>query len=681
MMSFHFTFLTLLFFVHTTAANIETPFKDAENAMKYLKNHLTALTQQVMLQQFFVEQRVRSEGQSGLKLVRQRRGGAKNYLTETHTGYAAAAIHDHANNIRTVGMGEFTAVLNGIEFKTRHNDYSLKMPHRTDKTYGATEEVPFPDVPPEVSKKPTIDEQITEMREWFKAWRDQDYSKRDYRKYFKPTLCYLEGSWTTSGQKIEEPFTSDRHFVDAATWMELHEKSRFVSYTGTKSLLENLSFLPTKIIGLMNESVPVFSQWNYRILCHPLKKDVPLRRLRVVDDLSSRMMSGYNIYRHMHSRAARFQLNVKDEKDFYERPVSQRGLLDELMEEIPGKDNYQAELYDEGLDTEVMNDNLTKKDVSRYHRWYRVAGRDAMGTANIHRGYSDDFLFAAMNTQPKVAGVKIRKCKNKWKKDTCYDLEQKWSYAIPLELIYLTPLSKWNPYELKYHGDHRKSRTIAQANGRFGDCKQGANKELNGTTSRLYYVTPNEFYAGGHVGRTGADTSRGLTCVLDQKGVSRQVRASGTHVFLPYITDVGVLRQRYPIFPVHGEGSSVWKELNALRDVVMNDLEHMKWSSSEIEKAKDSNDTELTMGASRSSKTTQHTHIVELTPQEVLQCKGGQDIYKSSSLANNHQHDLRIRWNKTNLQYFYVQCDKKWNCWDGHHKYFTIVELDEDAGV
>ena len=39
-----------------------------------------------------------------------------------------ASIHDHANNIRTVGMGEFVAVLNGVEFRTRHNDYRLYMP-------------------------------------------------------------------------------------------------------------------------------------------------------------------------------------------------------------------------------------------------------------------------------------------------------------------------------------------------------------------------------------------------------------------------------------------------------------------------------------------------------------------------------------------------------------------------
>lgn len=48
-------------------------------------------------------------------------------------------------------MGELVAVLNGVEFRTRHNDYKMRMPHRTSQVYGATEDVPYPDVPPEVT--------------------------------------------------------------------------------------------------------------------------------------------------------------------------------------------------------------------------------------------------------------------------------------------------------------------------------------------------------------------------------------------------------------------------------------------------------------------------------------------------------------------------------------------------
>ena len=52
--------------------------------------------------------------------------------------------------------------------------------------------------------------------------------------------------------------------------------------------------------------------------------------------------------------------------------------------------------------------------------------------------------------------------------------------------------------------------------------------------------------------------------------------ASGVRIFLPNIPGIGVLRTRYPIMPVHGEGSSVWKELNAIKEIVMNPNAHKK---------------------------------------------------------------------------------------------------------
>lgn len=313
--------------------------ENAEKEIEHLKSYLNTISRQTMLQQFFSEQRIRSEGQSGIHIKRQRRGGTKNYFSETHSGYSTAAIHDHANNARTVGMGEFTAVMNGIEFTTRHNDYRLFMPHTNSSEYHKTEPLPFPDVPQEVLSKSSIQEEIEEMREWFKAWRDQDYTLRDYRKYFKPILCYLEGAWTKTTKKVDEPFFSDRHFIDAKTWLELHDKIMFTAYSGSKSISENLSYLPTKIIEITNGTIPVFAQWNYRILCHPLQRDIPFKRLRVIEDLSSRMMADRDIFRHQHSRAARFQFNSKDIDQFFDRPLSNE-LLDELMEEIPGKDNY-----------------------------------------------------------------------------------------------------------------------------------------------------------------------------------------------------------------------------------------------------------------------------------------------------------------------------------------------------
>ena len=70
---------------------------------------------------------------------------------------------------RTVGLGQLEVVLNGVEFRTRHNDYTLQMPSTTTKDYNAVEDIEFPPVPPEVLSKETVLEQIDEMREYFRG--------------------------------------------------------------------------------------------------------------------------------------------------------------------------------------------------------------------------------------------------------------------------------------------------------------------------------------------------------------------------------------------------------------------------------------------------------------------------------------------------------------------------------
>jgi len=142
-----------------------------------------------------------------------------------------------------------------------------------------------------------------------------------------------------------------------------------------------------------------------------------------------------------------------------------------------------------------------------------------------------------MNTQDKVASVELKKCV-KLPTKHCYQLKQKWSYAIPLELIYMTPLYKWNPFDLMHHGDQtsKNLKIVNEGGKRNGDCSGGDAKAFNGINSRIFYQTPASFYSGRSVGdSSAADTARGVTCVLDQSGKARQVRSSGTHVFLPQI--------------------------------------------------------------------------------------------------------------------------------------------------
>ena len=90
-----------------------------------------------------------------------RKDGAKSYHVANWASKAMASMHDHSDLINTCGMGELVAVLNGVEFRTRHNDYKLKMPSPTSGDYHATEDIPFPDVPPEVLGKATVDEQVS----------------------------------------------------------------------------------------------------------------------------------------------------------------------------------------------------------------------------------------------------------------------------------------------------------------------------------------------------------------------------------------------------------------------------------------------------------------------------------------------------------------------------------------
>ena len=115
-----------------------------DKKIEQMQKQIDSLSRQLMLQQFYTTQRVRTEGNSGLKQIRVTVGGLKNYQSQSHTGRSAASIHDHANNIRTVGLGEFVAVLNGVEFRTRHNDYRLVMPSKTSSDYHKVEDVPFP---------------------------------------------------------------------------------------------------------------------------------------------------------------------------------------------------------------------------------------------------------------------------------------------------------------------------------------------------------------------------------------------------------------------------------------------------------------------------------------------------------------------------------------------------------
>lgn len=548
-----------------------TPAPDAER-LKKLEMVTEQLARQLMLQQLYVEEKTRSDGDSGIKQLRMRTDGDKTYDTDSFVGRSVAAVHDHSNLERTVGLGEMTAVLNGLEFRTRHNDYKLRMPVHNN-TYHAMEDIPFPPVPPSVLAKHGMEAQAAELREYFKAWADSNVTHRDYRPYFKANLCIMEGAWTLD-KHIDEPFSSDRHAIDASSWFDLQEKVRYTSNTGDRLNTQNLAYLPTTITNI-TDGVPEFAQWNYRIMCHPLKAQVNMSQMVPIDDFAHRLAYKRDMDGYQKTRMVRYALDDNaDKNSFY-----QWGQMDDWMYEIPGKDNYGAHKVDDVFGLPKLTLDMSEHiNVAHYHRRWKVGAHDAMGDTIGHRGYKDRTLWVAENSQSRIAKTHIHHCYRSAisHKHVCDNVDKRVSYAFPLELVFTTPLQTWNPYNIENKGKFNKPEAVSvSANGRTGGTT--LDKAYNGTHSKSYYYTPVEFFQGAEVAHDPADTTKAATGVLDRQGNLRLLKSSGIRTVLPNIGGVGSLRTRYPLMPVTHEGTAVWKEMEAVRDVVM-DLEgHTKY--------------------------------------------------------------------------------------------------------
>ncbi|RUS88884.1 hypothetical protein EGW08_003323, partial [Elysia chlorotica] len=615
----------------------------------------------------------RSDGNSGLKTTRLTKDGTRNFYQPSIIDRSFLAMHDHANYDRTVGMGELNPVMNGVEFRTRHNDYKLRMPSTRTGDFHAYENIPFPEVPPSVKSKATVEDQIQEMREYFRAFKDQDSTHRDYRPYFKPVLCYLEGAWTLASKTLDEPFQSDRHFIDADSWFDLMDKVRFSSYTGSKSVLENFAYLPTTIYNV-SEGIPQYAQWNYRIMCHPLTTDLPTKYFVKEDDLMYRFPQRRTMDQLTDSRAERYHLNEKS-IDHYN---TGRGLLDRLMYEIPGKDNYQADLHDSSFDMsmeDVRYNNHTLVNTGYYHRYFKTLDKGAMGTKAIHRGFSDANLFVAQTSQARIAPMSTRKCEKVNRLDVCRHWTARYSYALPLEVIYLTPLLSWNPYNLR---SDAPQAVIADHGRRNGGPT--ADKAYNGTNYKFFYHTPVEFYSSGRVDKDPADTAKAGAGVLDTAGQVRMMASSGVRIRTPDIEGVGVVRTRYPIMPVHGEGSPVWKELNALKDMTM----HMNRYASLFEErpgqmSGNGTATDLEgllhfqMSLTHMEPPGEHRHDFYLNAEELDELKHGVHLTVTSSLDLGHEHELELVYRRGRVKI--LRCDKMTACWDGHTQYPTEVQV------
>jgi hypothetical protein len=261
-------------------------------------------------------------------------------------------------------------------------------------------------------------------------------------------------------------------------------------------------------------------------------------------------------------------------------------------------------------------------------------------------------MWAARTTQSKVSGLKIFS-------DLDGYVEEKWTWAIPIELIYLTPLGSWNPYGLSM----ASGNDYADANGRDGGFT--AATAFNGSNSRVFYRTPEEFFGNASNGDS-ADTTQNVVGVLDPQGNVRRCRASGIWVFFPPIPGVGdQVRQRFPIAPVHHKKNPGIQQLFALKHAILNVPNVLNGSFVNLATSPASLITSAGTDVSR------HIHDLLIPGALVDALANAQSVTVDTDLANGHTHTIKLTAVKVGdtLVFTMIDCDDNGpTCPDGHTK-------------
>ena len=172
-----------------------------------------------------------------------------------------------------------------------------------------------------------------------------------------------------------------------------------------------------------------------------------------------------------------------------------------------------------------------------------------------------------------------------------------------------------------------------------------------------YFQTPSAFYIHNEDGLSSADTGTNLRVgVLNRTGSVVEVAAAGIQIMFPTIPHVGNVRQRYPIAKPDFEGNNIWRELMALKQLVMNSFSYQNLFSGST-KLRDTVKT-LTLTMSRSNKIAEHSHTVRLTESEVkILSNPGNKVVVYTTYDMHHSHTLEIEYVE-NTGYVYRRCDR-----------------------
>ena len=152
------------------------------------------------------------------------------------------------------------------------------------------------------------------------------------------------------------------------------------------------------------------------------------------------------------------------------------------------------------------------------------------------------------------------------------------------------------------------------------------------------------------------------------------------------VGDVGKLRNRYPIMPTHQEGSAVYKEVSALRDVVLSPLSRKDMYYEEFPTGRptwtdpnapsDDHVIVLKMRAALEQYDS-HIHYIYITPSQRLALVAADSTLTVSTSENyGHSHSVVIKpreWGTFQI----IKCDGQRKCWDYHQNIVDHASLTD----
>jgi len=462
---------------------------------------------------------------SGVLTVRQYRANGDSALDRKFTaGYRPLNSHNHSNLKDTIGMAERAGVANGYTYKSRHTDYKLREPSQSG--YLATQQIPFPSVPTSVTG--TVAEQITEMQSYFQALNDQSSLTHDYREHFKWVMSTEEVWPERFTEVVTETFPGDRHTVDASSVHEQLHKHWRDEYGGINDRAENINVWPIVSMVTSEDTVELVTIKN-RVICNQVGSlgDYHFNDFMTVrDDAYGERRAGV-VPVTLDNRNARFKI---DDGGFRNSP----GTLDELMYKCSGIEGVGSSLTETYYDKNTQSNYNIKEygggadiDAAKFTRFFSRTLPNASGRKDARRGFNDPYLFSSLTTREDVLGVSDGVNTHRY------------TWAIPMEMIMLTPLQTWNPHNIQYVTDPTNGGLLD--GGTVGTALLGYNN------NPYYYLTPDEFYNGTDPVDPADTTS--AKWVLDGNGVAQLCRSSGVWMVLPSINNVvNRVRTRFAIY-------------------------------------------------------------------------------------------------------------------------------------